>query len=583
MYKKITISDYAGIIITFIFLILFIFVFKLQIVENEKYKNIAEKNVVRIQTIYPTRGEIFDRKYRPIVLNKPSYNLYITPGKIADKNIVSTFVSNNFDKNIEEIKKIIHANRYRSYQDVLLIQNVEYEKMVKISEQLNYYPSLLFKAEKVREYYFKNHFTGYTGRITEEEYSNRRKDGYSINSNIGKTGLEKYYEDILHGDNGQQVLQVDASGNNLEFFKHNLQEAPINGDDLILTIDNDLQAYISSIFPKNKKGSIVIMDIKTGGILAYVSKPDFDPNLFTGGISAKQWNDIITDPDKPLLDRIIHGSYPPGSVYKPILASLGLEEMVIDTKTKLTKCDGGMWFGNRYFKCWLEKGHGRLTVVDAIKYSCDVFFYDLSTRFSLEQVNRYTKQNYLSTRTGIDLPGERKGFFPSRKWYIDNYGKYVGILGHKVNLAIGQGEVLVTPLQICAYYSALGNDGIWRRPHLLAKRIEAEHTYKNYVEQKHLPMSDATLKLIQNSLYKTVNESYGTGTAASIKGIKVYGKTGSAENHMGKITHAWFSGYAKCDKFEIGFTVFIENGGHGGSISAPIASKLISYYYGITK
>ena len=581
MYKKFTISDYSGYVITFIFIILIFSIFKLQIIEGEKYKNIAEKNIVRIQTIYPTRGEIYDRKYRPIVLNKPSYNLYITPGKILDKEKVSRFISNNFDKEIEKIKKIIHENRYRLYQDILLIQNISFEKMIKTSEQFNYYPSLFFKAEKVREYFFANHFTGYTGRITEDEYGKFRGKGYSINSNIGKTGLEKYYENILRGENGKKVLQVDASGNNLEFFKHNLQIVPQNGDDLILTIDNDLQEYISSIFPKNKNGSIVVMDIKTGGILAYVSKPDFDPNFFSGGISATQWDKLITDTQKPMLDRVIHGTYPPGSVYKPIIASLGLEEKVINHKTKLAKCDGGMWFGNRYFKCWLKKGHGRLAIEDAIKYSCDVFFYDLSTRFSLEQLNRYTKQNYLSTHTEIDLPGERRGFFPSRKWYIDNYGKYVGILGHKVNLSIGQGEILVTPLQICAYYSAIGNNGIWKRPHLLDKRIEAENTYKNIVEDKHLPMSEETLKLIQNSLYITVNERYGTGTAASISGIKVYGKTGSAENHMGKKTHSWFSGYAKCDKFEIGFNVFVENGGHGGSIGAPIAGKLISYYYGI--
>ena len=583
MYKKFTISDYIGYIIAFIFLILFIFVFKLQIIESNKYKNIAEKNIVRIQTIYPTRGEIYDRKYRPIALNKPSYNLYITPGRIADKDSVSIFVSNNFDIHIEEVKKIIHENRYRSYQDILLIQDINYEKMVIISEQLNYYPSLLFKAEKVREYHFENHFTGYTGRITEKEYNTLKEDGYSINSTVGKTGLEKYYEDILRGENGQQVLQVDASGNNLEFFKHNLQVAPKNGDDLILTIDNDLQAYVSSIFPKNKKGSIVVMDIETGGILAYISKPDFDPNLFTGGISTKDWNELISNTDKPMLDRVIHGTYPPGSVYKPIMATLGLDEHEIDPKTKLAKCDGGMWFGNRYFKCWLEKGHGRLAVENAMKYSCDVFFYDLSTRFSLEQLNRYTKQNYLSTRTEIDLPGERRGFFPSRKWYIDNYGKYVGILGHKVNLSIGQGEILVTPLQICAYYAALGNNGVWKQPHLLEKRIEAEHTFKNVFEEKQLPISEETLKLIQHSLYITVNERYGTGTASSIRGIDVYGKTGSAENHMGKQTHSWFSGYALCDRFEIAFNVFVENGGHGGAVSAPLAGKLISYYDGIMK
>lgn len=583
MFKKISTSDYIGYAIAFLFLILILSLFKLQIIEGEKYKEIAQKNVVRIQTMYPTRGEIFDRKYRPIVLNKPSYNLYITPGNIEDKDLVAEFVSNTFKGDPEEIKKIIHKNRFRSYQDLLLVQNISYEKMISASEQLNYYPSLQFKAEKVREYLLKNHFTGYTGRITEKEYKQLKEEGYSINSSIGKTGLEKYYEKLLRGENGQQVRQVDANGKNLQFFKHNLTKAPKNGDDLILTIDNDLQNYISSIFPQNNNGSIVVMNIKTGGILAYVSKPDFDPNLFTSGISSKNWDQLISNPNKPMLDRVIHGTYPPGSVYKPVIASLGLDEKVIDTKTKLTKCEGGMWFGNKYFKCWLEDGHGRLAVVDAIKYSCDVFFYDLSTRFSLERLNRHTKQNLLSTRTKIDLPGERSGFFPSRKWYLDNYGKYIDILGQKVNLSIGQGEILVTPLQICAYYSALGNNGIWKEPHLLHKRIAVDNTYQNIVDEKKLPLSDEALKIIQSSLYKTVNTSYGTGVASSLKNVKVYGKTGSAENHMGETTHSWFSGYALCDKFEIGFVVFIENGGHGGSVSAPIARRLISYYDGIIK
>ncbi|MDP8268861.1 MAG: penicillin-binding protein 2 [Candidatus Tenebribacter davisii] len=583
MYKKRALSYYLSYTVILIFLILLISVFKLQIIDSEKYKNIAKKNVFRIQTIYPTRGEIYDKKYRPIAINKPSYNLYITLGKIVNKDSVSKFISINFDKSIDEVAKIIHDNRYRSYQDILLIQDIPYEKKVLASEKLNYYPSLLFKTEKIREYTYSNHFTGHTGRITEDEYKTYRNKGYSINSNIGKTGLEKQYESILRGKNGQTVLQVDASGNNLDFFKYNLQVTPQNGSDLILTIDNDLQEYISSILPENAKGSIVVMDLKTGGILAYISKPVYDPNLFASGISSAQWNNIISNPDNPLLDRVIHGTYPPGSVYKTIPASFGLESKLIEKDTKLAKCKGGMWFGDRYFKCWLEKGHGRLNVIDAIRYSCDVFFYDLSTKISLENLNRFTKQNYLSTRTGIDLPGERKGFFPSRKWYLEHYGKYVGILGHKVNLAIGQGEVLVTPLQICAYYSALGNNGVWKQPHLLDKRIETKHSYKNIAEEKHLPLSEETIKIIQRALYLAVNGKYGTGTAASIKGIDVYGKTGSAENHMGDTTHAWFSGFAKCNKFEIGFAVFVENGGHGGSVSAPIARKLINYYYGILK
>jgi penicillin-binding protein 2 len=566
-----------------VFLILFLSLFKLQIIESTKYTTIAEKNFVRIKTVFSIRGEIYDRKYRSIVLNKPSYNLYISLNKIQDKKKVTEFISQNFDLNPGEINKIIYDNRFRLYKDVLIVQNINFAKMVKISEQMNYYPSLSLKSEKIRNYLYNNHFTGYTDRINENEYAKYKEEGYSINSYIGKGGLEKYYETLLRGTNGYQLLQVDASGQNLQFFKHNLDKPPVNGTSLILTIDNDLQNYISSIFPKGKNGAIVVMDVKTGGILAYVSKPDFNQNIFSENLTAVQWSNITNDPAKPMLDRIIHGTYPPASVFKPIMATLALEEEVINEKTKLSRCEGGLWFGNRYFKCWWEKGHGRLNVTDAIKYSCDVFFYDLSTQFSLEQINNFTKENMLTIRTGIDLPGERKGFFPTRKWYIDNYGKYVGIIGHKVNLAIGQGEVLVTPLQICAYYAALGNNGNWLKPHLLMKTIT--DTESNYIqpEIRQLPVSQKNMKLMQQSLFNTVNESYGTGVAASLNNVSVYGKTGSAENHMGKKTHAWFAGYAKQDEFEIAFVVFLENAGHGGSVSAPIARRIIQYYYNLEK
>ncbi len=566
-----------------VFLILFLSLFKLQIIESTKYTTIAEKNFVRIKTIFPIRGEIYDRKYRSIVLNKPSYNLYISLNKIQDKKTVTEFISQNFDLKLDEIDKIIYDNRFRLYKDVLIVQNINFEKMVKISEQMNYYPSLSLKSEKIRQYLYNNHFTGYTGRINENEYAKYKDDGYSINSYIGKSGLEKYYENMLRGKNGYQLLQVDASGQNLQFFKHNLDKPPVNGTSLILTIDNDLQYYISSIFPKEKNGAIVVMDVKTGGILAYVSKPDFNQNIFSENLTTKQWSNITNDPAKPMLDRIIHGTYPPASIFKPIMATLALEEKVINKKTKLSRCDGGLWFGNRYFKCWYKKGHGRLNVMDAIKYSCDVFFYDLSTQFSLEQINNFTKENMLTIKTGVDLFGERNGFFPTRKWYIDNYGKYVGIIGHKVNLSIGQGEVLVTPLQICAYYAALGNNGKWIKPHLLVKTISDIESSYIQSEIKQLPVSQKNLELIQQSLFNTVNESYGTGVAASLNNVSVYGKTGSAENHMGKVTHSWFAGYAKQDEFEIAFVVFLENAGHGGSVSAPIARRIIQYYYNLEK
>ncbi|MDO9578899.1 MAG: penicillin-binding protein 2 [Candidatus Cloacimonadales bacterium] len=565
------------------FLILLAALFKLQILEGKKYDQIAENNIVRIKVTFPIRGEIYDHKFRPIATNKPSFNLYITPGRIRNKETVINFVSGDFNMDREEIRKVIHENRFRLHQDILLIQNIPYEKMIRTSEFLNYYPSLDFKTEAIREYAFPNHFTGHLGRINEKEYLEKKDLGYTINSYLGKNGLEQSYETILRGKNGYNVIQVDASGKYLQFFKHNLDKPAQNGADLILSIDNDLQNYVVDILPPKERSAVVVMDTETGEILAYVSKPDFDLNIFSSNISQEDWNKISNDESKPMLDRVIHGTYPPGSVYKPILATLGLESGTILPETKLADCTGGLLIGDRFFKCWWEKGHGRLNVTEAIKVSCDVFFYDLSTKLSLAQMGDFTKLNMLTVKTGIDLPGERSGFFPTREWYVETYGKYTSIIGQKVNLAIGQGEILTTPLQICAYFAALANDGVWKRPHLLKKSISknANQPYEIY-EQK-LPVSDENMKLIQHALWKAVNERYGTGTAASVGGVDVCGKTGSAENHMGDETHSWFAGYAIGRNYKISLVVFLENAGHGGSISAPLAGKIIQFYNGLEK
>ena len=564
--------------VIFLFLFLILSLFNLQIIKGKEYSLIAENNFVRIRSIAPIRGEIYDQKYRPIAINKPSFNLYITLSNIRNRDQLISFLNETFSFETEEIEDILYKHRYYLYQEILLLQNIAYEKVVTVSEQLDQYPSLNFKAESIRDYLYDNHFTGYVGKINQQEHTRLKDQGYSINSRIGKTGIEKYYENKLAGKNGYEVIQVDASGKDLGFFKHNIQKAPLHGYDLILTINNELQDYINSIFPEDINGSVVVMDVPTGGILAYVSKPEFNQNIFTGKISSSLWDEINLDPRKPMLDRVIHGTYPPGSVYKPIMSGLGLGSEKIDRNTKLAACEGGIQIGDRFFKCWFEDGHGRLNILDALKYSCDVYFYDLSLLFTLDEIKQYTEGCLLTRRTGIDLVGERKGFFPTRAWYVENYGKYVGIIGPKVNISIGQGELLTTPLQICAYYNALGNDGVWVKPHLLHREIRERDSQTYEVSVQQLPLSEKNLKLIQEGLYKSVNESYGTGTAASFSNIKVYGKTGSAENHMGKETHAWFSGYAVWERPEISFNLFMENAGHGGSVAAPLAAKIISYY-----
>ncbi len=578
MFKRSTFSTILTVAITLLFLILLLALVRLQIVKGSFYQVVSQQNFVRIKTIPSVRGEIFDCNYRPIVLNVPSFNLYIRPGLIKDKERVADFVSKEFDVPLEEVSRIIINNRYRLYHDVLLVENISYEKRVRVAEKLNYFPSLSFRNETIRNYRYPNHFSGYVGKINPEELKNNDNSHYTINSHIGKTGLEKFYETALSGTPGYELLQVDAKGKNLKFLHYNLRKEPAHGANLILTIDNRLQQYVEEIFPKNLNGAVVVMDAQTGGILAYVSKPDFDPNMFVTGISVEDWNSLMQDENKPMLDRIIHGTYPPGSIFKPITATLGLEMQVIDSQTKLAECVGGLQVGNRFFKCWNHQGHGFLNVTDALKYSCDVFFYDLSTNFTLDQMRDFTKANFVTLPTGVDLIGERKGFYPTHQWYRDNYGKQVSILGLKINMSIGQGELLVTPLQMCAYFNALAHDGVWIRPHLLQKTITKDQVKLYQPEFKDLPLHRQNLELIQDALYKTVNGLHGTGGAAKVSGVDVYGKTGSAENHMGEESHAWFSGYASWEEPEISFTVFLENGGGGGRVAAPIAREIVTFY-----
>jgi len=578
MYRK-RISIWIPIILfTGIFLVLVSNLFYMQVLNGEKYLTISENNYVRISKIKPMRGSIYDRKYRPVALNRTSDNLYFRLSEINEKGKLAQFISDNFAIDSLAVRQIMQKNRFRKYNDIALKKGLDRAKLVEIAENMYKYPSLRIISEYTRHYEYPNHLTGHVGGLNESEYENLKDEGYTLSSNIGKSGLEKQYEEMLRGESGYRLIQVDATGKDLEFLKHNLYQPAKKGLDLILSVDNDLQTYIRSIFPEDKLGAVIVMDVRTGGILSYVSMPEFDPNIFSGEISQGVWNELINDPAQPMLDRVSNGTYPPGSIFKPITASMGLETGVITPSTKMTFCNGGKQIGTRYFKCWKEQGHGRLAVSEAIKLSCDVFFYDLSMLLDLDEMKNFTKANFLTVKTGIDLPIERNGFFPDEAWYRKNYGRYTGIIGPKVNLSIGQGEILVTVLELCAYYSALANDGLWLQPHFLEGYIDKDRVKVSDYETRRLPLATENLELLQHALDRTINEAHGTGSAAKVKGVTVYGKTGSAENHMGKSTHAWFAGYAEWEEPEIAFIVFVQNAGHGGSIAAPIGGKIVKFY-----
>lgn len=580
---RFTFVHFFRIVLGFLFSLLLIVLFKLQVVQGTYYKQIAESNFVRLRRITATRGEIYDHKYRPIVQNIPSHNLYLIPGKITNIKSLAEFLKQVTGMELDELRALIKSSRFRSYEDIIIAENVPYETVLALSEKLNYFPELFFRTETTRSYIYSNHFTGYVGRINEQEYQKFKEEDYTINSSIGKTGLEKQYEVLLKGKDGREIVQVDASGRSLNLFRTDSTINPVNGFGLALTIDNDMQSYAESIFPAGMKGAIVVMDIKTGGILSYVSKPVYDPNLFMSKISQEDWAELNNNVSKPMLDRVIHAAYPPGSVFKPITGSLGLEKGIVNQYSLLSSCVGGLQVGNRFFKCWHSGGHGSTNIVDALKVSCDVYFYSLSQRLKLEDFKQHANLCMLGVKTGIDLPNERYGFFPDTQWYYKTFGKRISIMGYKTNLAIGQGEVLSTPIQLCALYAAFANDGVWIQPHLLEKTVgkgSISVQEINPLRKAHLPISAQNLKIIQQGLYSVCNVPGGTAQSVKVKGATTYGKTGSAENASGRTTHAWFSCYIISDKPEIAVTVFLENAGHGGGVAAPLATKVLNHYMG---
>ena len=556
--------------------------FRLQVIQGEHYKRVAESNFVRMRRLTATRGEIYDQKYRPIVQNIPSHNLYLLTSAIQNLPALSRFLDLHFDVSTEELNQLILRQRFRSYEEILVVDNVSFEKMLSVSEYLNHYPELSFQVDSTREYLYQNHFTGYVGRINEREYESHRDEDYSINSYIGKTGLERYYEVLLRGKDGREVVQVDARGRSLGLFKEGGYIEPLNGLSLVLTIDNDLQNFAMRAFPDGIKGAVIVSDVRTGGILAYISKPEYDPNIFMRRISPEIWADL-NNVNKPMLDRVIHATYPPGSVFKPITAGLGLQKNIVQRDTRLSSCIGGFQVGNRFFRCWDHDGHGRTNVVEALMVSCDVYFYDLSLSLPLDEFKEYAVQSHLGVKTGIDLPNERNGFFPDTQWYRQTFGQNIGIQGHKVNLSIGQGEILTSPIQMHAYYAAIANDGIWIQPYLLKQTVGRGILTRDEVEKvekRSLPFSPQDLRTIQDGLYAVCNAPKGTARSVQVPGARSFGKTGSAENSMGKTTHAWFSGYIVTDKPEIAVTVFMENAGGGGAMAAPVARQIFDYYMG---
>jgi penicillin-binding protein 2 len=559
--------------------------FAMQVISTDFYKKASEINGIRMVPILAPRGLITDRNGAILVKSRASYSMFLLPYEVENLDTVVARLSPLMGQPPEDIREKIGLGWQGKFQPIRLKRDVEFRTVAYIEEHNLDFPGITFQVESTRQYPADNmgsHIWGYVGEITEQELAKPKYAGYVMGDIIGKEGIEKHYEEQLRGQNGFKYLEVTAAGRILGEFPERPRLNPIRGSALNLEIDWEVQKVAEDELRARGSGAVVAIDVRNGGIRALASVPDFDANAFSGVITPEEWKVVSLDPLHPLFNRAIKGTFPPGSTMKTFTAAAGLEYGHISPLSRFDSCLGAKRFGNRVFKCWRKEGHGSLGLVDAIIQSCDVYFYQLGVRDGVSDWGKMAKGCFFGQKTGIDLPGELPGLAPDQDYFNKRYGNTGWTKFLVINLAIGQGEVLVTPLQMAAIYAAVANGGDMYLPRLVSKIISPDNDTTDFPPEivGRLPISSQNLAILKEALMGVVNAPAGTAHQAAVKGYTVAGKTGTAQNPHGG-DHAWFVCYAPAENPEIAVAVLVENAGHGGSVAAPVARRVLEQYFGV--
>jgi penicillin-binding protein 2 len=570
---------FALTVVAVVFVFLAVGLIKLQVVEHEKLARQSEYNRIRVVPISARRGTVYDREGRVIIDNRPSYTVAVVPAEEVRERTVANLASLiGWDTTL--IRKRIKRNTINRYQPAVVKQDIPFEAVAVLEEQNRHFPGVGYQMDRVRKYldlHGVEAFTGYVGEVTEEQLARGRLPAdYRPGSTIGKKGLEKQYDEIVRGTEGTAYIEVTASGQILGPYQEKEPVDAVAGADLHLTIDLDLQQTAVSAIDTFCCGAVVAMDPRTGGVLAIVSYPGFDPNIFSSVIPESLWNAIRTDSTHPLLNRPLNGLYPPASTTKLITIGAGLEEGLITENTTFKSCIGGYQFGNRFFRCWKPAGHGTLDAVHSIEQSCDVYLYQLGLKLGIDRLSDYFAMCGFGRVTGIDLPGESDGLNPNSAYYNERYGKNKWTRGLVLNNSIGQGELLTTPVQLAQFFCGIANHGRVYQPHLLHK-IDGNPVDQSNRPYFDLPFSDRTLALLNEGLRLVVEGKDGTAKSLFTDLYSIGGKTGTAQNPHGA-EHSWFVGVAPMDNPQIVVCAIIENAGHGSEVAAPVVGRIIGAY-----
>lgn len=567
----------------------------LQVIKGEELRQRSENNSVRLRKIQSMRGLILDAGRQVLVDNQPSFDLIFVPDRTRDVNTTLEKIRTLYaERSLTPSSLSSYTGKVKPLVPFIIERNISMEKLAVVETHALELPGVVVEVTPVRQYLngkMTAQIIGFTGEVSREELDHDSSDLLTPGDIIGKFGIEKFLDSHLRGKNGAEQIEVNAGGKAVRSLGR-IQSEP--GDNVVLAIDSALQEEAWKALG-DRPGAVAVLDPRNGAVLALVSSPSFDPNLFNGGISSDDWEKLAGNRRHPMENRSISGQYPPGSTYKPIIAAAALEEGLITPETTFY-CNGTFALGNRIFRCWNEKGHGHISLHRAIVESCDVYFYNLGKLLGVDKIASYAQAFGLGAPLGIDLTREKGGLIPTRQWKLSRL-KEPWQQGETISIAIGQGFNLVTPLQLANVYATLGNGGTLYRPRLV-KQLESSggHVIKEYRPEKLgvLPLSPQTIQIINKALWGVVNERGGTGSVLKRKEANVCGKTGTAQviglpqdqktRKAKRVSadfqdHALFVCFAPYGNPEIAVAVILENAGHGGSVAAPVAKKVIDAYF----
>ena len=548
----------------------------LQIFRAELYTLRSSENRLRTITVPAPRGTIYDRYGRAIADNVPGYDVSMLPGPRDSIAAGLDRLAERLELSPERRAELLARNRDRPNEALVVRENATFEQVAFIEERRPRFRRVVVDQRPRRRYPAgpsAAHLIGYVGEISQEELARPEYTGYVSGESIGEGGLEEQYEHRLAGRNGIRYAEVNALGTIVRDLGIAQAQASVPGEDLHLGIDLDLQVYADSAFPEGMRGGVVALDPTNGEVLLHYSYPTFDPNAFIGGIPLDVWNTLRDHPDKPMLDRVSMASYPPGSTWKLVMSTIGMKrgDLALDTYHTHT-CGGGLMYQTRYFRCWLSRGHGRLNLSEAIKHSCNVWFYQAGQRIGLDPILAGVGALGFGRRTGIDLPSETQGLFPdSREWYDDRLGPGGWTEAVVWNLSIGQGENAQTLLSMAQFYAALATGRAPVKPHLVRDETLAQQRADWTLDLPELQRNQ-----LVDALVRVVNEPGGTAYGSRLARWTLAAKTGTAQNPHGA-PHSWFVGFAPAYDPRIVIAALVEHGHPDGapSLAVPLAARIV--------